>query len=122
MEKESIPNDGLEVFFDAARETRPEVDPALFASILQDAETAKPEPPNIAVSKPSRWIKGSGAWRLFGGWPSAGLLTACLVVGVSLGYATPESLGFLTETILSGVGLDATGSYYLSLDGLMVEG
>lgn len=122
MEKDSLPTNGLEDFFEAGRQARSEVDPDLLARILQDAEEAQPAPVTLGASRSSGSSARGGFWQLFGGWPSAGLLTACLVAGVSLGYSTPENLGSLTETILSSVGLDASGNYSLSLDGLLVEG
>lgn len=116
------PDLGLDAFFAAHRGVEDQPSEDLMNSVLISALAAQPKPADIAPSTKSRLSWGWDVWQSLGGWPAATALSACLVLGLSLGYTTPDGLSDVAETMLSGVGLGETDGGYLSLDDLMVEG
>jgi hypothetical protein len=98
-------NDGLDVFFDAARKTAPTPDAAFMARILDDAMSVQAE---LALAKaPVRKREGFVAQLLrgVGGWPALTGLAAATVTGVWIGVNPPAAV---SDQLASLVGTSTT--------------
>lgn len=113
-------DDNLELFFAAERANPTPPNPALLGRILSDANALQPA--TEAINSPIRNTWWQEIWAGFGGWGAAAALTSCLILGVSLGVAPPQTLGTLAETVLETTGIGTVAAEYLILDDLMVEG
>jgi hypothetical protein len=99
------PND-LDALFRAARQVAPGDD--LVARVLADADAVQAEaadlPPRLGgvLSRPPSWIAALGGWGGFGGVTAAGL------VGLAVGFWSPDAVDVLSGGqiwSLSGTGL-----------------
>ncbi len=61
-------------------------------------------------------------WRSLGGWQVATALSFCLVLGMSVGFVAPDSLGNVANLIFNDSSFDSGDGSYYSLDDLVVEG
>lgn len=115
-------DDGLEPFFAAARDARPEVSPDLMARILADAdrEIERRAAPAPAAPRRGWWLS---AIALVGGWPAmAGMLTAT-IAGVWIGFAAPGTVSTLSGGVASsGYELEDMMPGYGDLAGILDEG
>jgi hypothetical protein len=113
----------LERFFAAAKADRPSVPAALLDAVLRDANARQPAPRPLARPGSDRrrsWARE--VWAGLGGWASAGVLSACLLVGVGVGLVSPGGLDGLTDTWLIGDGFDASAEFDFTLDDILAEG
>lgn len=82
--------EGLDLFFEAARDQSPAPSPDLLARVLVEAESVQASHA-VRVPKP-RLGMAAHLYRLLGGWPAmAGLATAALT-GIWIGAGLPEGL------------------------------
>jgi len=113
---------GLEDFFAAERAQAGDPSPALMRAILADAEQ------QLARTRPKPGTAGGlrAIWRdilrEFGGWRGGAALSACLLLGLMLGYSWPDSLGDLADNIMEFSGASQAGSGDYPLDDLITEG
>ncbi|WP_116599190.1 hypothetical protein [Primorskyibacter marinus] len=108
-------SDGLDAFFDAARNTAPAPDAAFMARILDDALSVQAE----AVAPPSPVTKREGLFsqilRGIGGWPALTGLAAATVAGVWIGVNPPAAVSDQLASLIgtSSATTDATDSDWL---------
>ena len=82
----SEPDDGLDAYFDAARDaTGPGAD--LVARVLADAAEVQAEQP-VAEARPA-----PGLLQILGGWITVSGLAAACAAGVAIGVSLPAMLG-----------------------------
>jgi hypothetical protein len=105
MTKDTQHSDLLDAHFKALRDAAPEVDDALMARVLADADAVQAAAAAQERTVPVTRSRGSAFVRLvsvFGGWPGlAGLATAG-VAGVWIGVSTPTILMQTSEALLYG--------------------
>ena len=122
MSKQDTEALDLDGFFEAAKSTPPSVSSELASAVLADAYAFQPAAaahPRQELAK-SRWWQPVVAHRI-GGWQTAAVLGAFLVVGFGIGWNPPEQL----LAFGSNYGLTLTGfaeSDPFSLDGIWEEG
>jgi hypothetical protein len=100
----------LDLFFDAARRTRPDPSEALMVRVLADALDAQAQQtPVVRTARRSAplWMQLRDA---LGGWPALGGLAAAGVAGLFIGFSAPAGVGDLTATLL---GQSADSDIYL---------
>jgi hypothetical protein len=112
----------LQAFFDAEKSRDAQPSDALMAAILRDAQELQPAPAGIPIAAPEPWSFKRDIWQAMGGWGAATALSACLLVGVTLGYTPPDSLSGLTATVLENTGILVADDDYATLDDMMAEG
>jgi len=112
----------LEAFFEAERAEAVEVPAHVLTAVLKDAQQQQPAAKGLAPADPVRtsWLRD--VWQALGGWQAAGALSACLLLGVTLGYSPPDSLSTLAENVLISTGISEADSDYYTLDDLVAEG
>ncbi len=112
----------LEAFFEAERSQAVEVPAHLLSAVLKDAQQQQPAPKGLASASSVRasWI--GDIWQTLGGWQATGALSACLLLGMTLGYSPPDSLSTLAENVLISTGISEADSEYYTLDDLVAEG
>lgn len=115
-------NPDLELFFSASRKAAPMPSAGLMERVLQDGVALQPAPRGLerAHARPKPGF--SRLWAAFGGWVPASALTACLMVGLLLGYAAPDSVGTVTDAVLNSAGVTVSDTEYTTLDDLVTEG
>jgi hypothetical protein len=90
----------LDLFFDAARRSRPDPSEALMARVLADALDTQGQQMRVvrAARRPTPlWMQLRDA---LGGWPALGGLAAAGVAGLFIGFSAPAGMGDLTVTLL----------------------
>ncbi len=112
----------LEPFFTASRENGPAPTQGLLDRVLRDGESLQPEPVGIMAAQDGPRAGFRPFRTSFGGWVSAGALTACLLIGLSLGYMPPEGFVAVTDALLNSAGIDTDDGEYTTLDDLVTEG
>lgn len=116
----------LETYFKAelATGTLPSAD--LIAAVLSDAEKLQPAlaglPVAPSISRPIRQTWWRDFWDVLGGWGAVGALSACLALGVTLGYTPPQGLTDLTDAVLESAGFSVADNDDYTLDELMLGG
>ncbi len=96
-------DEGLDVFFAAARNSSPAPSPALLRRVMDDAmdvqgaRHALPTGRATAKRQPSLWVQLRDA---LGGWPALGGLAMAGVAGLAIGIAAPGGLGDLTRAAI----------------------
>lgn len=112
----------MEAFFTAEKADAPKPSAALMAAILHDGQSQQPEMRGILPArtgtKRQKWWSADA----FGGWGGLSALSACLVLGVSVGYASPQSLSNLALTMLDSAGIEQTIQGIPLLDDVMAGG
>ncbi len=112
----------LEVFFTAEQAADNRTSDALMAAVLRDAMAAQPLPAGIATAPKARWSWPRDLWDTMGGWAAAGALSACLVLGLSIGYTPPQGLADIAISVLETAGISTDDSEFFTLDDMMAEG
>ncbi|MFT4717129.1 MAG: hypothetical protein ACI9ZD_002387 [Paracoccaceae bacterium] len=112
----------LEGFFadEAARDVQPSA--VLMAVILGDAQEMQPHLAGFAKPATRPWSFKLDIWDALGGWGTASALSACLLVGVTLGYTPPTSLDGIANTFLENAGFSVTEDDFFMLDDILAEG
>jgi len=112
----------LAAFFAADMEADAGPSDELMAAVLRDAQALQPEPMGLAPSGARSWSFRLDFWDALGGWGAAGALSACLIVGVTLGITPPDGLSAFTDTVLENTGILTDEDAYMTLNDLMAEG
>lgn len=112
----------LQTFFDAARVSAPQPSGALLNTIHAEAQRLQPNAGSPQAKAPARGSWWGEIWQEFGGWRAAAALSACLFVGLSLGYNPPDALDEFATTVLGTAGLGEVDEGYYTLDDLVTEG
>jgi hypothetical protein len=129
--------EGLDVFFAAARAAAPQPSAALRAAVEDDAaatlaaglaarDSLVPAQPVAAVRGAGRREGGRGGgwlaelWRLLGGWPGLGAMSAAAATGLWVGLAAPAAL-LPGPFSAAAEGTLYASDLYPSLDDLMTE-
>ena len=115
----------LETLFAEARSAAPEMDGALFAAILGDAEAVQAERAQKAVptaAPQSRWRqRWADLWQGLGGGVGASGLAMAALVGVGIGLNPPAALSTL-EAAVFGSGDVYMLDYLPDLSGELIDG
>ncbi|NOX42078.1 MAG: hypothetical protein GXP05_16775 [Alphaproteobacteria bacterium] len=114
--------DTLTSYFQAEKSSRPLPSAHLLEAVSSDAQMAQPAARPLVCRSGKSHGQRHGLWWALGGWQVATALLFCLVVGVSAGFAAPDSLGNVANLIFNDSGFDSGDGSYYSLDDLVVEG
>lgn len=86
--------DGLDAFFDAARDAAPLPSEALMARILADAEAEMPRPAAPVRARRPLWGRAVSA---LGGWRAVAGLGVASMAGLGLGLWMPGAIGDVAQ-------------------------